>query len=178
MTLKIVQCVVKVGNNFSEPVDAKRGLRQADSLNCNFSNIFMQRINCASGLSHSGTIFYKSVMPLEYADDADIIGGSDCEVAVAFSMCAEEVRSIGLAANESKLRYFVSAANDSSIREYVEIDGYNFEIVKNFVYLGSSMNTDQNISLEIRRSITLANRCYFGLRKQLSKRARSWRTKI
>ena len=35
-----------------------------------------------------------------------------------------------------------------------------------------------DISLEVRRCITLANRCYFGLRKQLSKKALSWRTKI
>ena len=50
--------------------------------------------------------------------------------------------------------------------------------MKDFVYLGSSINTDNDISLEIRRRITLANRCYFGLRKQLSKKALSWRTKI
>ena len=30
----------------------------------------------------------------------------------------------------------------------VEIDGYNFEVVKDFVYLGSSINTD-DISLEM-----------------------------
>ena len=59
----------------------------------------------------------------------------------------------------------------------VEIDGYNFEVVKHFVYLGSSMNTDNDISLEMRRRITLANRCYFGPRKQLSKRGLSWSTK-
>ena len=57
---------------------------------------------------------------------------------------------------------------DSSIGVSVEIDGYNFEVVKNFIYLGSSINTDNDISLEIRRRITLANRCYFGLREQLS----------
>ena len=54
----------------------------------------------------------------------------------------------------------------------------NFEVVKDFVYLGCSINTDNDISLEIRRSITLANRCYFALRKQLSKIALSWRTQI
>ena len=62
--------------------------------------------------------------------------------------------------------YLVSAPKDSSIWESVQIDGYNFEVVKDFVYLGSSINTD-NISVEIRRRISLANRCYFGLRKQL-----------
>ena len=59
----------------------------------------------------------------------------------------------------------------------VEIDGCNFEVVKEFVYLGFSINTDNDISLDIRRRITLANRCYFGLRKQLSKKALSWRIK-
>ena len=103
---------------------------------------------------------------------------SICKVEAAFSKFAEEARSIGLAVNESKTKYPVSAAKDSSIRESVEIHGYNFEVVKDFVYLGSSINTDNDISLEIRRRITLANRCYFGLRKQLSKRAFSWRTKI
>ena len=48
--------------------------------------------------------------------------------------------------------------------------------MKDFVYF--SINTDNDISLEIRSRITLANRCYFDLRKQLSKNGLSWRTKI
>ena len=72
----------------------------------------------------------------------------------------------------------LSTAKDTSVGVSVQIDGYNFEVVKDFVYLGSSINSDNHISLEIRRRITLANRCYFGLRKQLSKKALSWRTKI
>ena len=109
-------------------------------------------------------------MPLAYADDVDIIGRSIFEVEAAFSKFAEEARSIGLAVNESKTKFLLSTAKDTSIVVSVEIDGYNFEVVKNFVHLGSSMKTDNDISLEIRRRITLANRCYFGLRKQLSKK--------
>ena len=63
----------------------------------------------------------------------------------------------------------LSTAKDTSIGVSVEIDGYNFEVVKDFVYLGLSINTGNDISLEIRRRITLANRCYFELVKQLSK---------
>ena len=115
-------------------------------------------------------------MPLACADDVDIIGCSDCEVTVAFSKFAEGARSIGLAGNERKTKYLLSTAKDS--RESAKTDCYNFEVVKEFVYIGSSINTNNDISSEIRRRITLANRCYFGLRKQLSKRAISWRTKI
>ena len=81
-------------------------------------------------------------MPLAYADDVDIIGRSDRVFAVAFSMFAEEARSIDLAANESNTKYLVSAPKDSSIGEYIEIDGYHFEVVKVFVYQGTSINTD------------------------------------
>ena len=71
-------------------------------------------------------------MPLAYADDVDIIGRSEREV--AFSKFAKEPRSIGLAVNESKTKYLVSTAKDTSIGVSVEIDGYNFEVVKNYIY--------------------------------------------
>ena len=54
---------------------------------------------------------------------------------------SEEARSIGLAVNESKTKYLASAAKGSSIGESVEIDGYNFEVVKDSVYLGSSIKS-------------------------------------
>ena len=84
MTLKNAQCVVNVGNNLCKCFDTKRGLRHGDSLSCNFINILTERIIYAAGLRNSGTI-YKSVMPLAYANDVDIIGRSNCELAVEFS---------------------------------------------------------------------------------------------
>ena len=101
-------------------------------------------------------------MPLAYADDVDIIGRSICEVEAAFSKFTEEARSIGPAVNESKTKLLLSTAKDTSIRVSVEIDGYSFEVLKDFVFLGFSINTDNDISLVIRRRITLANGCYFG----------------
>ena len=73
MTLKNAQCVVKVGN-LPEPFDAKRGFKHGDSLSCDFFNILMEKIICAAALRHTGTIYYKRVMPLAYADVVDIIG--------------------------------------------------------------------------------------------------------
>ena len=120
----------------TEPFVAKRGFRQGDSLSCDFFNILMERIICAAGLMCTGIIFYKSVMPLAYADDIESIGSREREVAVAFSKFAKEVRGIGLAVNESKTKYLLSStAKYSTIWESVEIEGYNFEVVKVLVYL-------------------------------------------
>ena len=71
--------MAKVGNNLSEPFDGKRGFRQGDSLSCDFFNILMEKIICSAGLRHTGTIFYKSIMPVAYAHDVDIIGRRDRE---------------------------------------------------------------------------------------------------
>ncbi|MGC8830944.1 MAG: hypothetical protein ACP5TE_14360, partial [Verrucomicrobiia bacterium] len=71
----------------------------------------------------------------------------------------EEAQKMGLAVNENKTKYFVSTCKDSSLGESVEMENFKFEVVKDFVYLGSSINTNNNISLEIRRRITLASRC-------------------
>ena len=110
-------------------------------------------------------------MPLAAADDVDIMCRNICEVEAAFSKFAEEARSIGLAVNESKTKLLLSTAKDTSIGVSVKIAGDNMEVVMDFVYLCSSIITDTDISLEIRRRITLANRCYFGLSKQLSKKS-------
>ena len=95
--------------------------------------MLMEKIIGAAGLRHTGTFFYKSGMPQAYADDVDIIDRSICEVETAFSKFVEKARSIGLAANESKKKYLVSAPKDSNMGESVEIDDDNFEVVNLFV---------------------------------------------
>ena len=110
---------------------------------------------------HIGTIFYKSVIPLTYADAVDIIiDGIDREVVVAFFKFVMEARSIGLAVNESKTKCLLSTAKDTSIGLSVDIDGYNLEFVKDFVYLGSRINTDNDISLEIYSFANASSLCY------------------
>ena len=53
-----------------------------------------------------------------------------------------------------------------------------FDTVKEFIYLGSDVTTKNDVSLEIKRRIILANRCYYGLNGQLSNRDLSRTTKL
>ena len=54
--------------------------------------------------------------------------------------------------------------NDSQITA----DNYSFKAIKKFVHLGSAVTTKIDVSLEIKRRVTLANKCYYGLNRQLS----------
>jgi hypothetical protein len=60
--------------------------------------------------------------------------------------------------------------NDTTIRDVgqsVAIGDKHFEVVKEFVYLGSLLTPTNDVSLEIQRRIQTANRCFFGQRKHL-----------
>ena len=179
MTLSSTSCLVRIGMDLSEPFDTKRGFRQGDSLSCDFFNLMLEKVIRAAELNRGGTIFYKSVMLLAYADDIDIIGTNARAVSAAFSALEKESRRVGLAVNEDKTKYLLSTNKESRrLGQHVTVDNYTFEVVKDFVYLGTSINTNNNVSLEIKRRITLANRCYFGLSRQLRSRALSRRTKL
>ena len=56
------------------------------------------------------------------------------------------------------------------IDSQITADDYTFDTVKEFIYLGSAFTTKNEVSLEIKSRITLANRCYYGLNRQSNSR--------
>ena len=64
------------------------------------------------------------------------------------------------------------------IDSQITADSYTFDKVKEFVYLGSAVITENDVSLEIKRRITLTNWCYYGLNRHLSNRDLSRTTKL
>lgn len=62
----------------------------------------LESIVRAAELNRSGTIFYKSVQLLAYADDIDIIGLNNRAVSSAFSKLDKEAKRMGLVVNETK----------------------------------------------------------------------------
>ena len=74
---------------------------------------------------------------------------------------------MGLAVNAGKTKYMLTM---SGVVPRMGSQSYNFDVVKEFIYLGTAINTHNEVSLEIKRRVTLANRCYFGFNRQLSSR--------
>ena len=71
ITLSNSSSSVKVAKGLTEPLDTVRGFRQGDPLSCDFFNFVLKRSK--AGVHRNGTIFYKRVQLLAYADDIDII---------------------------------------------------------------------------------------------------------
>jgi hypothetical protein len=51
--------------------------------------------------------------------------------------------------------------------KYFQIEKFKFEMVQSFTYLGSLIDANNDISVEIKKRILLANKGFYGLRKQL-----------
>ena len=67
--------------------------------------------------------------------------------------------------------------NTNILPDHLVIEYYKFERVKNFTYLGSLINYD-NKNLEIKRRISITNRCYYGLLKQINSKLLILESKI
>jgi hypothetical protein len=75
----------------------------------------------------------------------------------------------------------IAAQNDWTILDVgqsVAIGDKHFEVVKEFVYLGSLITPTNDVSVEIQRTIQTANMCFFGLCKHLQSSHLSCQTKF
>ena len=72
--------------------------------------------------------------------------------------------------NVSKTKYMLANGTEcdrNRLGSKVTIDGDEFEVVQEFVYLGSMTTADNDSSREIRRRIINRSRAYYGLRGNL-----------
>ena len=127
-----------------------------------------------------GTISTRSGQFVCYADDVDIIGRNKETVADMYTRLKREAARIGLKINVSKTKYMLAGGTDRDrerLGSSITIDGDEFEVVDEFVYLGSLVTADNDTSREIRRRIISGSRVYYGLHKTLRSRKLHHRTK-
>ncbi|XP_052561917.1 uncharacterized protein LOC128092322 [Culex pipiens pallens] len=87
-------------------------------------------------------------MLLGYVDDIDIIGIDRRSVEEAFVPFKREAAKIGLTINTAKTKYLVAGRARGSAGDgvsEVEIDGERYEVVDEFVYLGTLVTCDNDI---------------------------------
>jgi hypothetical protein len=100
--------------------------------------VILRRAN----LQTTGTIFNKETQLLAYVNDIDIVCRSQSAVRDAFLALERETVKVGFKINQQKTKDMIAARNDRTIREAgqsLTSGDKHFEVVKEFVYLGSLM---------------------------------------
>jgi hypothetical protein len=138
-------------------------LRQRDSLACILFNVVLVKIIREANINQHGNILYTSVQILAYADDINIISRFPKSLREATLALDKAARVMGLENKQDKTKYMICGAKRKYGEHVLKVKHMTFERVNSFVYLGSQITADNNISAEINNRITLANRSYFGL---------------
>jgi hypothetical protein len=103
------------------------------------------------------------VQILTYADDTDIISRSPKSLQEATIALDRAARRMRLEINRTKTKYMICGSKNKYVENVFNVKHMTFENVNNFVYLGTLITSDNNISAKINNRITLANRSYFGV---------------
>jgi hypothetical protein len=83
---------------------------------------------------------------------------------------------MGLKINE-KTKYMTTRINKHQPKQF-EIEKLSFEIVQSFTYLGSLLDVNNDNSVEIRKRMLLANKCFYGLKRQFRSQFLSIKNKV
>ena len=110
-----------------------------------------------------------------------MIGRTTTDVRTAFEGLENEAKSRGLYVNGKKTKYILSSRNDANhnpLGPNVNMGSHNIEVVRNFIYLGSEVTSDNNICVEVKRRTILADRCLYSLNRLLRSKQLSRKTKV
>ena len=178
MIISNMHSQIKIQSKLSAPFIIPKGVQQGDALACLLFNTTLEYAIRKSGIQTRGTIFYKSFQLMAYADDTVIIGRYLASIK-DFQLLEEASKKVGLVINEGKTKYMVAANTQNCSKSCAtEIGGYSFERVDSYMYLGSLVNGDNNVSEEITNHLIATNRSYFGIKSQFQSQLLSRKTKI
>jgi flagellar basal body rod protein FlgB len=88
----------------------------------------------------------------------------------------EAIRNLSIAAKEVGLTNNLQNNNYMEVTKrptnsrMLKVDDQEFEKVREFKYLGSTLTEDNNITIEIKQRIVMANRASYGLKQRFPNR--------
>jgi hypothetical protein len=99
-----------------------------------------------------------------YADDILITTRTIQAMTDAFVKLKNESMKYGLIVNAHKTKYLKCTRRQEQLKT-INIENKEYEQVKSFKYLGSTVNTDNTIEEEIKERIALGNKAFFANKK-------------
>jgi hypothetical protein len=98
---------------------------------------------------------------LVYADDVNILGGSEHTVEENTESLVIASKEIGLEVNADKTKYmFMSQDQNAGRTHNIKIDGSFSEMVEELKYLGTTLTYQNSIQEEMKSRLKSGNACY------------------
>ena len=168
---------VKVNGAYSDPFTIESGVRQGCLLSPCLFNLALEwvirQLN-AAGIN----IGPHNVAILAYADDIAMLGNNMAELEHSFETFWRAAEQIGLCVNENKTKIMHIHRGPQPPNGPEVVGGLTIEKVECFVYLGSEITINNDISGEINRRIGSATRAFYALNQLFKSRLLSRKLKL
>ena len=116
---------------------------------------------------------------LAYADDVNILGGSEHTVKENTEALVVATKEIGLEVNADKTKYMIMCRDQNARQSHsMKIDNSSIERVEEFKYLGTTLINQNSIQEEIKTRLKSGNACYHSVQNLLSSNMLSKNVKI
>jgi hypothetical protein len=176
MTLQNTEASVKIESLTSKPFSVSSGVRQGDPLSATIFNLILDSV--IKKLNLRGDISLKLKQIGAYADDVALLARSPKTLKEIFHKLQNEVTLMGLNINEDKTKYMKIKRTGTKDVTHLKIDNFSFENVENFNYLGSILNADNKMNIEIAERIVKGNKAYCANAKLIKSKFLKRNTKM
>jgi sorting nexin-29 len=132
-SLTSVRSRVKIQGITSETFEAKKVLRQGDSLSCYLFNLALERVIMDAKLDVRGNIYTRTIQIMVYADNLVIVGRTIQATKEGFMALETSARKMGLAVTEEKTKFMEVGKNLTTVAHFT-VGNYKFEKVHMFKY--------------------------------------------
>ena len=147
---------VLLNNQIGDFFHTTVGVRQGCLLSPVLFNIFLERIMLTTLQDHhtSITINGRPICNLRFADDIDLMGGSNSELQELTDRLVTSASAYGMEVSTEKSKVMVSSTDH--ITANIAMNGEMLEEVSTFKYLGATLSKDGTCTAEIRIRIGTA----------------------
>jgi len=173
MTLQNTETSVKIENLTSKPFSFSSGVHQGDPLSATIFNLILDSV--IKKLNLRGYISLKLKQTVAYADDVALLAKSPKALKEIFHKLQNETTLIGLNINEDKTKYMQINRTGTKDITHLKTDNSAFE---NFNCLGSILNADNKMNIEIAEIIVKCNKAYYANAKLIKSKFLKRNTKI
>jgi len=150
----------------------RNGLKRGDALSPLLFNFALEHTIRRVQANHDGLKLNDTHQLLVYAVDVNILEGSLRTIVVAS-------KETGLEVNAGKTKYIVMSRDQSEGRSHIiKIDNISFEMVEEYLYLGTTLTNHISIQEEIKSRLKSGNACNHSVQNHLSSSLSSKNLKI
>ena len=162
---------VQVGKNLSDMFPIRNGLKQGDALLPLLFNFALEYAIRRVQVNQDGLKLNGTHQLMAYADDVNILGGSEDTVKKNAEALVAATKEIGLEVNAHKTKYMTVSRDQNAGRIHsMKIDNSSIGRVEEFKYLGTTLRYQSSIQEEIKNRLKLRNACYYSVQNLLSSR--------